>query len=219
MDTHGSSHTNDDQNVDLNISHTLSGVRVAKSSDIDGIVETFTSAFFNDPLWGPTFPDATLRAIQVSAFWRLFTTSAIRYPWTFVTEKGESASLWIPAGGIDLTREEEESFEDVLVEISNRQIADTVLAITALFEEARPAEPHYYLSLLGTHKDYRGQGSGMALLRENLARIDALGAPAYLESTNPINIKRYESVGFQRHGGFTAPSGHVVTTMWRPARW
>ena len=195
----------------------LHGVRVATESDIDGIVETFTSAFFNDPLWGPTFPDATLRPTQVAAFWRLFTTSAIRYPWTFVTEHCESASLWIPAGGEDLTREEEDSFEEFLVDIADRQIADNILAITALFAAARPTEPHYYLSLFGTHKDHRGQGSGMALLRENLARIDALNAPAYLESTNPINIKRYESVGVQRQGGFTAPSGHVVTTLWRPA--
>jgi predicted GNAT family acetyltransferase len=79
--------------------------------------------------------------------------------------------------------------------------------------------PHYYLSLLGTHDDHRGKGTGMALLRENLARIDAEGAPAYLESTNPANLARYESVGFVRLGEFAAPEGGpTVTTMWRDPR-
>jgi hypothetical protein len=58
----------------------------------------------------------------------------------------------------------------------------------------------------------------MGLLRKTLARIDALGAPAYLESSNPANNERYESVGFQRRDEFTLPAdGPLVTTMWRPA--
>jgi len=59
---------------------------------------------------------------------------------------------------------------------------------------------------------------GMGLLTENLARVDALGAPAYLESCNPANNKRYERAGFAARDQITAPSGHIVTTMWRPAR-
>ena len=49
-------------------------------------------------------------------------------------------------------------------------------------------------------------------------RIDALGAAAYLESTNPVNNERYRRAGFERRAGIAMPSGHVVTTMWRPAR-
>lgn len=58
----------------------------------------------------------------------------------------------------------------------------------------------------------------MGLLRENLARIDALGMPAYLESSNPTNNDRYESVGFAPQQELVMPSGQVVTTMWRPKR-
>jgi GNAT superfamily N-acetyltransferase len=87
------------------------------------------------------------------------------------------------------------------------------------FENAHPnTEEHFYLSLLGTDPLQRGRGIGMALLRETLARIDELGAPAYLESSNPANDERYESVGFERHGEFTLPAdGPTVTTMWRRA--
>ena len=56
----------------------------------------------------------------------------------------------------------------------------------------------------------------MALLADNLARIDATGTPAYLESTNPANLDRYRSVGFVDRDTFRLPAGEPeVTTMWR----
>ncbi|NNN15733.1 MAG: GNAT family N-acetyltransferase [Acidimicrobiaceae bacterium] len=217
MDTNDSSTSHDKGAVDLNNAAEFGKVRAARSSDIDGIVCTLTSAFLDDPLWGPTFPDETRRSEQASAFWRLLATSAERYPWSFVTERVESTAIWIPSGGDELTSTEEDTFEDYIVEIAGRQVADTILAINELFREARPSEPHHYLSLLATHNQHRGHGTGMNLLRENLARIDTLGVAAYLESTNSANNERYESVGFRRHGSFATPSGHTVTTMWRSA--
>ena len=59
----------------------------------------------------------------------------------------------------------------------------------------------------------------MALLAENLARIDEEAMPAYLESSNPDNDKRYERLGFRRVGEFSTPDGScTVATMWREAR-
>ena len=59
----------------------------------------------------------------------------------------------------------------------------------------------------------------MALLAENLARIDALHAAAYLESSNPRNNPRYESLGFVPVSQFQAPGdGPRVTGMWRDRR-
>jgi predicted GNAT family acetyltransferase len=59
----------------------------------------------------------------------------------------------------------------------------------------------------------------MALLAQSLARIDAEGAPAYLESTNPANERRYEAVGFERLGEFElGEGGPNVTQMWREPR-
>jgi len=98
--------------------------------------------------------------------------------------------------------------------------ADDYLELLTRFDAAHPRdEPHYYLSLLGTHPDHRGKGIGMALLEHDLVLIDAEGLPAYLESSNPANNDRYGGVGFQAVGEFAYPGGGpVVTTMWRPAR-
>jgi ribosomal protein S18 acetylase RimI-like enzyme len=170
-------------------------VRTARTEDVDAVVATLTTAFFDDPVWGPAFPDPGRRAVQAGALWRLFATSALRYPWLLVTGKVEAAALWIPPGGTELTETEEHGFEDFLRRITDAETAAGILGILEPMEAARPREPHFYLSLLGTHDDHRGKGIGMALLRESLARIDALNMPAYLESSNPAaNDKRYAAI-------------------------
>ncbi|MER6434671.1 GNAT family N-acetyltransferase [Streptomyces sp900105245] len=93
-----------------------------------------------------------------------------------------------------------------------------MLAIYDQLEEVHPTEPCFYLTPLGVHADHRGKGLGMGLLSQSLAQIDSLSSPAYLESSNPTNMARYESVGFIPRDEITTPTGHVVTTMWRPAR-
>ncbi|OQD52017.1 GNAT family N-acetyltransferase [Streptomyces phaeoluteigriseus] len=204
-------------NIDNN--KTASGhpyVRASTPADVEAIVDTMTTAFINDPLWGPAFPNVHCRAEQASSLWRLAVNSSLRYPWMLVTDNVEAAALWIPPGGRELSLEEESKFEEFLVNISNRAVADGIMNIFDKLEEVHPSEPHFYLSLLGTHSDHRGRGFGMGLLKENLTRIDALGAPAYLESSNPANNKRYASLGFTVRDAITMASGHVVTTMWRP---
>jgi hypothetical protein len=51
-----------------------------------------------------------------------------------------------------------------------------------------------------------------------LERVDGERLPSYLESTNPINLPRYEALGFRRIGEFAPPGGPSVTRMWREAR-
>ncbi|RAG83856.1 GNAT family N-acetyltransferase [Streptacidiphilus pinicola] len=194
-------------------------VRTAGADDVDAVVATLTTAFFRDPVWGPAFPDPGRRAAQAGALWRLLATSALRYPWLLVTGNVEAAAVWIPPGGEELTEAEADGFAGFLREITDEATAAGILAVLEPMEAARPKEPHFYLSLLGTHDDHRGQGLGVALLRESLVRIDELRMPAYLESSNPAaNDKRYAALGFVPNGELVMPDGHVVTTMWRPAR-
>jgi GNAT superfamily N-acetyltransferase len=193
--------------------------RRAGPSDVDAIVETVTAAFFDDPLWGPVFRDPATRASQASQLWRLFVASpGLRYPWTFVTGPAYAAAVWVPPGGHELTEEEDAAYDGFLLGFAGRAAADEIQAIGRAFDDAHPTEPHFYLSLLATNPAARGRGLGMDLVRDGLTRIDALRMPAYLESSNPAaNDARYRSVGFEPIGQVVMPSGHMVTTMWRPA--
>jgi hypothetical protein len=193
-------------------------VRQVTESDADEVTEIFTRAFHDDPTWSWAFPDASKRTEQQRAYWGLFVHSAVPHGWVWMTEDGGAASLWIPPGKPELSEAAEARFEPLLRELTGAH-ADDVLELVGRFDSNHPKnEPHYYLSLLGTHPEHRGQGKGMGLLAANLAQIDQQGAPAYLESSNPANDFRYERLGFLRIGEFAAPgNGPTVGCMWREA--
>jgi GNAT superfamily N-acetyltransferase len=136
-----------------------------------------------------------------------------------MTEDGGAASLWIPPGEPDLSPEDEARVRPLLRELLGSH-AENALTLLDRFDSNHPTEePHYYLSLLGTHPDHRGQGKGMGLLTANLSRIDELGFPAYLESSNRANDYRYERLGFVQVGEFELPGGEsTVACMWREAQ-
>src|SRR5215470_7195257 len=168
------------------------GAHRATAADADRVTEIITLAFAQDPLWG----------------------HALARP-----GGGEATTIWIPPGGADMTPEQEHRLVALAAEHLG-PAADDYVELLGRFEAAHPhAEPHYFLTLFGTHPDHRGRGIGMRLLAHDLELIDAEHMPAYLESSNPANNRRYASVGFEPHGEFSYPGGGpVVTTMWRPAR-
>jgi GNAT superfamily N-acetyltransferase len=184
--------------------------RVATESDLDGLTATLAGAFAEDPVWSWAGLD------DLETFWRFLVGSALRYPWSFTTGDYDAVAIWIPPGGSELTESEEDQVDGLMERLAGPR-APELLEFLERFEHSHPKDPpHFYLSLLGTHPNRRGEGIGMGLLRECLALIDAEGAPAYLESTNPVNNPRYESVGFRAVGEFSTPDGsHTLTTMWR----
>jgi GNAT superfamily N-acetyltransferase len=186
--------------------------RTAADADLDGLTATLTAAFETDPLWSWAFPDPK----DLAVWWRFLIASALRYPCVWVTGDYAACSVWIPPDGSEITEEEEEEIEPLLDRLLGPRAPD-LMALLERFEASHPrARPHYYLSLLGTHPDYRGRGIGMGLLAENLASMDAEGVPTYLESSNPDNNSRYERLGFRQVGEFTTPDGtRTVATMWR----
>ena len=183
------------------------------------MAETISLAFNDDPTWSWAFPDPELRRRQMPVFWSFMIEGALRYPWVLCTERYEAVAVWIPPGGTELAEEAEARLAPLLESLVGAHSED-VLELLARFEGAHPHdEPHYYLSLLGTHPDHRGQGIGMRLLAECLARIDEEHMACYLESSNPANNHRYERLGFAAVGEFYPPGEPVpVTTMWRDAR-
>ena len=190
--------------------------RPAGPDDLSAVATTLAGAFDTDPAWTWVFPDPARRPVQLRAFWLLLLEGAVDHGWIWTTPDAGAATVWIPPGKPELTTAQEARVADMFEESLGPDVWRWAL-LNEAFEAAHPAAPeHYYLSLFGTRPDLRGRGLGMALLADNLARIDAEGAPAYLESTNPANLDRYRSVGFVDHGSFAlGDDGPVVTTMWR----
>ena len=193
--------------------------RTATRADLPAVTETISLAFHGDPTWSWAFPDPARRQEQYGVFWRFMIAGALRYPWVLMTDGCEAAAVWIPPHGTEIAEEDEARLGPLLEEIVGDR-AGEVIELLERFDAAHPKdEPHFYLSLLGTHPAHAGRGLGMGLMAENLQRIDREHKPAYLESSNSANNYRYELHGFARIGGFSPPgSGVTVTTMWREAR-
>jgi GNAT superfamily N-acetyltransferase len=193
-------------------------VRRASETDAGAVTELFALAFHGDPTWSWAFPDAGGRMEQLRALWGLYMRTAVQYGWVWMTDDGGAAASWIPPGKPELSETGEAEFGPLIRELAGSR-ADDVLELVERFAANHPQdETHYYLSLLGTHPDHRGQGKGMALLAATLVKIDEEGMPAYLESSNPANDHRYERLGFVQIGEFSAPGdGPTVACMWRDA--
>jgi GNAT superfamily N-acetyltransferase len=195
------------------------GSRQVTAAEANQVVELFALAFYEDPTWSWVFSDAATRMDHLRALWGLFMHSALPYDWVRMTADGGAAALWIPPGKPELSAEDEEQVEP-LMQRSVGGHADDVLTLLERFAANHPTdEPHFYLSLLGTHPDHRGQGKGMGLLAANLVQTDALAMPTYLESSNRANDHRYKRLGYVQIGEFAAPGGEpTLACMWRDAR-
>jgi GNAT superfamily N-acetyltransferase len=194
--------------------------RIADLDDVETVTQTIAMAFANDPVWGPAMGGARTTIDQKATIWRLFITGSVRYRWSSISGAGAAVSVWLPPGGTELDATQEAELAIVLGTVLGERTTAEYRELAARFDANHPHEvPHAYLSLLATHPDHRGGGIGMALLADDLERLDMLHLPAWLESTNPVNDRRYQSVGFEPVGSFrTVDEQRVITTMWRSAR-
>ncbi|HEY2572124.1 MAG TPA: GNAT family N-acetyltransferase [Solirubrobacteraceae bacterium] len=177
------------------------------------------SAFHEDPLWGLwAFPQEADRLAGLPELMRFWVQGALPHGWVRIGEHAEAVAVLLPPGAAELSDGETAEFEAFVGRTLGPR-APELIELFERFERHHPSHPsHYYLSLWGTHRDSAGRGLGAALLDDCLAQIDQEHAPVYLESTNPVNVPRYEALGFAATGRFTAPHGPTITSMWREAR-
>lgn len=196
----------------------MPGHRAATEADLPAIAAALAGAFDSDPVWGWGFGDAD-HGRKLSALRAIFgfcAEAALGYGWVRVSEGAEAVALWIPPGRPEMSAADAERLPGLIAAECGPEAAPRVSALFAAFERTHPSEPpHFYLSLLGTNPDHAGHGHGMRLLAANLEEIDAAGAPAYLESSNPANLPRYEGLGFRPLGEVELLPGIPATQMWR----
>ena len=88
--------------------------------------------------------------------------------------------------------------------------------LSAAMYAARPEEPHWYLSILGTSPERQNQGLGNRVLAPMIERCDRLGIMTYLESSNPRNHAFYLRAGYvaagEISGGGSPPIMRFIRT-------
>jgi len=188
--------------------------RVATEADADLVTRVLVDAFRGDPMWGTrAFPKRRGRRANRHVVFRTFVAGALRYPATWVTP-GDAVAMWTPPGGAGLTTEQEVQLEADLRARVGVDEARRIFETLDMFVAMEPAEPHYYLSLLGTDPACAGRGYGQRLLAHNLAAIDTEGAAAYLDCADEL-APLYTRFGFSVTGSFFLPDGPRSNGMWR----
>ncbi len=197
--------------------------RPATRADVAALSETLARAFVDDPVMSWMLPDAAARRRKLS---RLF-ASLTGYHYLANggveavpdTDGGfGGAALWAPPGKWRQSRLEGlRAMPGLLVTFAGSLRRG--LVAEELMKRRHPEEPHWYLAVIGTDPDVRGEGYGQALMNSRLDRVDSEHAPAYLESSKPDNVPYYERFGFEVTGEIRLPgNGPSLIPMWRPAR-
>jgi ribosomal protein S18 acetylase RimI-like enzyme len=199
---------------------TGSSVRKATLADAPRLAQALASAFQDDPVIAWIFPDEHRRRAVLPAFME-FRLRKLAFPhdevWT--TTGGAAAAVWLPPPGRwQLSRPRRLRLLPPLVRFLGLRTA-SVLAGLERMEKRHPHDPpHWYLFILGTEPAAQGRGLGSALLDQMLARVDAEGMPAYLESSNERNLALYGRYGFEVTSEVVIPGGPRIWPMWREPR-
>jgi ribosomal protein S18 acetylase RimI-like enzyme len=160
-------------------------------------------AFSSDPATRWTYPDPLAYLTYFPKFVRAFGGKAIEYDTAHHVSGFRGAALWLGA---------------ILQESLSGDLLQDVSGVFERMGGYHPAEPHWYLPMIGVDPPHQGCGYGSALLRHALMQCDKDHVPAYLESSNPANVPLYERHGFVVLGTIQVGSSPPITPMLRAAR-
>ncbi|WP_216843557.1 GNAT family N-acetyltransferase [Phytoactinopolyspora alkaliphila] len=191
-------------------------VRTATLEDVDAATRTLTRAFADNVFTRHVISgDHYLQRLE--QFHRLFVENiGIPYGRVWITADGSAASVWTTPATADSG--------DVLAPIAGRfgelagDRADVYIACEEEMARHRPAGPVWFLGSVGVDPARQGRGLGRAVIEPGLAAADAESVPAFLETSERVNVGIYERMGFEVTAEYELPAGGPVTwAMTRPA--
>ena len=191
----------------------------AGPADIDAVADDLNEAFRTDPQFCWFLRDDTRREAARLRFMKML-LKEIALPTGEVTRPagGGAVAIWIPshALGPNSLLQELRVFPTILGATGFGRIG-RLAAMRKVMDELHPmARPHAYLWFLGVRPEAQGLGVGSRMLKAGLAKVDAAGLPAYLESSNEANVPLYRRYGFEVMTEFRArPDAPPAWAMWR----
>jgi GNAT superfamily N-acetyltransferase len=177
-------------------------VRLATIDDLTRIARTTMRAFADDPVLRWLFPDDDEYFAGDGRTLHFLMRNWLAHGHTYTTDDGVAVAVFVPPGRPEIDAIFDPSDPPMPAGLLERfDIIGPVLAANT------PAEPHWYLQLLGTHPDWQRQGLG-ALLIEQIGEVcDREGLPMYLETETIENVAYYGRLGFQVTAEWDVPAG------------
>jgi ribosomal protein S18 acetylase RimI-like enzyme len=187
---------------------------IADDAEVDQAIATLGLAFGTDPVARWMYDDPHQYLLHIPRLFRALGTSSFATGAAQRTDDGLGVALWLPPG----VHGDDEPLEAVIAESMVGEKQAEVAAVFERTEHYRPAEPHWYLSLIGVEASHRNKGCGAALLQHRLRQCDREHLPAYLWSSNPLNTSLYKRHGFEIAGTIRVGSSPSIFPMLRHAR-
>jgi len=208
-----------------NVAQTSGATRTVRSfgrADLRATVAMLARAFDDDPVMAWIFPDTQMRRRLLPKFFTVsMRENSLRHEGTEIMLAGDEvlgAAIWVPPEAWRPSAWRQISTLPAFAWALRSRIG-TASTTYAAMVRCHPEQPHWYLSGIGTDPPAQGSGVGSELMRSRLARCDAAGLPAYLESSKERNVPFYERHGFTVTTELTIPDGGpTLWLMWRDAQ-
>lgn len=186
----------------------------AMPSNVERVINIIVLAFRADPVARWFYPDAQRYRENFPRFVEAFARAALEHGSADCVDNYAGAALWLPPG----IYPDEKALFTLLQNTIPEPDRAGVFALLEQMETHHPAEPHWYLPMIGVDPTHQCKGYGSALLRHALERCDGEGKLAYLESSSPQNIPLYERHGFESLGTIQVGSSPKLFPMQRRPR-
>ncbi len=197
-------------------------VRRATQDDMPRLARLFAAVFADDPVfcWLSRVGRSRHAALE-RFFLRILKSRTLPHGETWVAANGLAAAAWVPPYA---TLSQPSLLDDLrmfptILRLTGLARLPRGAAMSAAMATAHPSEPCFYLAFIGVAPRMQGAGLGSLLLNRTLKRVDAAHAAAYLENSNPRNLKLYERAGFSVTREIVARrDAPPLFAMWRPAK-
>jgi GNAT superfamily N-acetyltransferase len=189
-------------------------IRVATASDEDRAIAVLALAFATDPVARWTWRNQHTYLTHFATFTRAFGGRSFAAGTAHLAGDFDGVALWLPPG----VEPDSETMAALVVQTVPEAEQAEMFAVLEQMGHYHPAEPHWYLPMIGIDPTRQGRGFGSALLQHALSICDRDGVPAYLESSNPKNLPLYQRHGFEAIGAVQAGASPTIVPMYRKPR-
>lgn len=194
----------------------------ARPGDIAAVAEDLSASFQSDPQFNWFLRDDARKPAARLAFFRML-LGEIALPDGVVSRPatGGAVSIWLPSEslGPNPIWKELRALPAILRATGLARFP-RIMAMREAMDKYHPMDrPHAYLWFLGVRPEVQGMGVGSRLLAAGLAKVDAEGRHAFLESSNIANVPLYRRYGFEVIREYNpGPGAPPIWAMWREAR-
>lgn len=167
-------------------------ITLATPADREPVVDSLVATFVDDPVLRYLFPDQATYPRYAAAFFGYLFDKRVSRQTIWTIGRGASVAIWEPPASGDGS--------PVAGSLAAALPADAMARVDAYDDAvhaAMPAEPFWYLGVLGTHPSSTGRRWGHAVMRAGLRRAAEDGLPATLETSNPGNVEMYRRAGWE----------------------